>query len=42
MQRLKNSLRAFKFNILDTDDKNVYSDFKKLKIIKNLRKDVAI
>ena len=41
-KRLKNSLRAFTFNILDIDDKNVYLDFKKLKVIKNLRKDVAI
>ena len=42
VQRLKNSLRALTFNILDIYDKNVYSDFKKLKVIKNLRKDVAI
>ena len=42
IQRLKNSLRPFTFNILDIDDKNVYSDFMKLKVIKNLRKDVAI
>ena len=42
IQRLKNSLRAFTFNILDIDDKNVYLDSKKLKVIKNLRKDVAI
>ena len=42
IQRLKNSLQAFTFNILDVDDKKVYSDFKKLKVIKNLWKDVAI
>ena len=42
IQRLKNSLRAFTFDILDIDDKNVYSDFKKLTVIKNLPKDVAI
>ena len=33
IQHLKNSLRAFTFNILDIDDKNVYSDVKKLKVI---------
>ena len=27
MQRLKNRLQAFTFNILDIDDKRVYSDF---------------
>ena len=32
IQRLKNSLRPFTFNILDIDDKNVYSDFMKLKL----------
>ena len=42
VQRLKNSLRAFTFNILFTDDQNVYKGAKKLKILKNLRKDVAI
>ena len=42
IQRLKNSWQAFTFNILDVDDKKVYSDFKKLKVIKNLWKDVAI
>ena len=42
IQRLKNSLRAFTFNILDLERKNVYSDFNKVNIIKNLRKDVAI
>ena len=42
MERLKNSLRAFTLNILDIDDKNVYLDFKKLKVTKNFRKDVAI
>ena len=42
VQRLKNSLRAFIFDILDIDDQNVYKDAKKLKIMQNLRKDVAI
>ena len=42
IEPLKNSLWAFTFNILDIDDKNVYSDFKKLKVIKNLRKELAI
>ena len=42
MERLKNSLRAFTLNILDIDDKNVYLDFKKLKVTKNLRKGVTI
>ena len=42
VQRLKNSLQAFTFNILDIDDQIVYKDSKKLKIMKNLRKDVAI
>ena len=26
VQRLKNSLRAFSFNILDIDDKSIYRD----------------
>ena len=42
IKHLKNSLRAFTFNTLDIDAKNVYSDFKMLKVTKNLRKDVAI
>ena len=42
IQSLKNSLQAFTFSILDIDDKNVYLDFKKLKVIKNLQKNVAI
>ena len=42
VQRLKNSLRAFSFNILDIDGQNVYKDAKKLKILKNLQKDVVI
>ena len=40
IQRLKNSLRAFTLNILDIDDKNVPPVLRKLKVIKNLRKDV--
>ena len=42
MQRSKSSLQAFTVNILDIDDKNVYWDFKKLKVIKNLQRDVLI
>ena len=38
----KKEFTSFTFNVLDVDDKNVYLDFKKLKVIKNLRKDVAI
>ena len=36
------SIQGFTFNILDKDDKTDYSDFKKLKVIKNLWKDVEI
>ena len=39
IQRLKKNLRAFTFNILNID---VYLDFKKLQVKKNLWKDVAI
>ena len=31
VQRLKNTLRSFSFNVLDSDDKWVYRDSKKLK-----------
>ena len=31
VQRLKNTLRSFSFNVLDSDDKSVYRDSKKLK-----------
>ena len=42
VQRRKNTFRAFSFNVRDTDDKSVYRDSKKLKRIKDLRKDLAI
>ena len=31
VQRLKNTLRSFSFNVLDSDDKSVYRGSKKLK-----------
>ena len=40
--RLKNILRAFSFDVLDIDGKLAYRDSKKLKLIIDLRKDLAI
>ena len=34
-QRLKNTLRSFSFNVPDIDDKSVYRDSKKIKLIKD-------
>ena len=42
IERAKNSIRAFTFNVLDIDDKRFYKDAKNIKLIKNLKKDVAI
>ena len=40
--KIKNALRSFAFNLIDTDDKNIFKDATKLKIIKNLRKTLVI
>ncbi|XP_066910788.1 uncharacterized protein [Clytia hemisphaerica] len=42
IQRAKNSIRAFTFNLLDIDDKQIFKDSKHIKIIKNLNKNLAI
>ena len=42
VQHLKKTLRECSFNVLDTDDKSVYRDSNKLKLIKDLTKDLAI
>ena len=40
--KIKNALRSFAFNLIDIDDKNIFKDATKLKIIKNLRKTLVI
>ena len=40
--KIKNSLRAFTFNLLEIDDKRIFSDNTNLRLIKNLRKDLVI
>ena len=42
IERAKNSVRAFAFNLLDIEDKRIFKDDKNIKIIRNLRKKVAI
>ena len=41
-KRAKNSVRAFTFNLLNIEDKAFFRDSKHIRIIKELRKDVAI
>ena len=40
--KIKNALRSLAFNLIDIDDKNIFKDATKLKIIKNLRKTLVI
>ena len=42
VQRFKNTLKSFSFNVLDVADRLVYRDWEKWKLIKDLRKDLAI
>ena len=42
IERAKNSLRAFAFNLIDIEDKQIFRDSMKLSLIRNLRQDVAI
>ena len=42
VERAKNLLRGFAFNYINTDDCQIFKDFKRIKLIKNLRKSVAI
>ena len=42
IQKARNSIRAFTFNVLDIEDKRIYKDSRNIKLIKNLKKDVAI
>ena len=42
VERAKNSLPALAFNLIDFDNNQVYKDKKKLKIIKNLGKELVI
>ena len=42
IERTKNILRCFAFNIINIDDKRIFKDAKRIKLIKKLRQDVAI
>ena len=41
-ERVKNSLRALAFNLIDLDNNQIFKDKKKINIIKNLRKDFVL
>ena len=40
--KIKNALRSYAFNLIDIDDKNIFKDASKIKIIKHLRKTLVI
>ena len=40
--KIKNALRSYAFNLIDIDDKNIFKDANKIKIIKHLRKNHVI
>ena len=40
--KIKNALRSYAFNLIDIDDKNIFKDANKIKIIKHLRKTLVI
>ena len=40
--KMKNTLRSYAFNLIDIDDKNIFKDASKIKIIKHLRKTLVI
>ena len=42
IERTKNLLRGFTFNYINTDDSQIFKDSNRIKLIKNLRKSVAI
>ena len=40
--KIKNAIRSYAFNLIDIDDKNIFKDANKIKIIKHLRKTLVI
>ena len=40
--KIKNALRSYALNLIDIDDKNIFKDANKIKIIKHLRKTLVI
>ena len=40
--KIKNALRGFAFNLINIDDTRIFRDSNKVKIIQQLRKNVAI
>ena len=40
--KIKNALRSYASNLIDVDDKNIFKDANKIKIIKHLRKNLVI
>ncbi|XP_066931458.1 uncharacterized protein [Clytia hemisphaerica] len=42
VERAKNLLRGFAFNYINIDDRQIFKDSKHIKLIKNLRKSIAI
>ena len=40
--KIKNALRSYAFNLIDIDDKNIFKDTSKIKIIRHLRKTLLI
>ena len=39
--KIKNALQSFAFSLIDIDDRNIFKDATKLKIIKNLQKNTC-
>ena len=40
--KIKNALRSYTFNLIDIDEKNIFKDASKVKIIKHLGKTLVI
>ena len=40
--KIKNALRGLAFNLIDVEDSGIYKDTNQIKVIKQLRKDIAI
>ena len=40
--KIKNALQSYGFNLIDIDDKNIFKDASKIKLIKHLRKALVI
>ena len=40
--KIKNAIRSYAFNLIDIDDKNIFKDANKIKIIRHLRKTLVI